>query len=797
MALRFASIPRLTLRQLRCWTPSRLAWPTPVRCFSSDIARHGEVAPKAGVEINWEALSQDDAELFQSLQSAVEALGEEATPDHPMVEVRDKLATAFRDKAALLKRNWTDEMFQEGEEMNEEKVAEIEAAMATDLGRSGGGLQNGQNLGNALDLVGVYMKNYKLDKADAVLARCGPFVSSRGGVWMIKWLNHVSTVRMKQSRHLEALEMLYELELYSPYNAEEAPEFFATLYRNLAWALKALGRLEEAAVYFARMASASQQAKGTLDWFDQWDIGKLAAARGFRDGDMDEFYRGRAQVETALQLQIEQEPDDLVMRAKVHDSLAECYMVVKEYPKAHEHYAAAYDLLLRTVGRQSPLFGKQARHAANLQIAQGFHSEALPFLGEALEVESSKDAVNASELLELVDVIVNAQQRASSDTMASLPSNHRALKRLQQNLKERGLDGTTEYAILCHKMSLLYLHEGQADPNAEKMATAGSTGGVRSECGVLVIDGNEALLGMVPEDSHHPGALRKVGHVDSHMASRTRRGGQSAPRFGRAREVEEKEFLRKVAARAESVFASAASIILGGPARMKYKLVPELSPTLRTKILRITTLNCNAGLLGLRKAAAQVADARENQMQISETNAVQHFLSYLQEHPTWTCYGEAETRNALELGAVKELLIDCRENIGGWLQQSRACGSTVRQVQATTDSGDFFCRHFRVAGLLRWPVQFLDEVEESDSDSDVSTAASSYDVLPWLQDAFLRAGLDEAATESLAMCVDVVLSCEDQSPEERFDDALELLRGQGVPAEALEEFCLQIGAVSE
>ena len=96
--------------------------------------------------------------------------------------------------------------------------------------------------------------------------------------------------------------------------------------------------------------------EGTLDWFDQWDIGKLAAAlgapahrrrargqaagfrgsgsrikpldgpkgfspcfhlpgfhgvtlfwthtqllgrRGFRDGDMDEFYRGRAQVETA------------------------------------------------------------------------------------------------------------------------------------------------------------------------------------------------------------------------------------------------------------------------------------------------------------------------------------------------------------------------------------------------------------------------------------------------------------------------------------------------------------------
>lgn len=157
---------------------------------------HSALAPQDIKEINWDALSKDDAELFESLQAAVDSLGSEATPDHPIVEVRDKLATAFRDKSALLKRNWTDLMFQEGEEMNEEKVAEIEAAMASDLGKSGGGLHNGKNLGNALDLVGVYMKNYKLDKADAVLSRCGPFVSQRGGVWMIKWLNHVLALEL-------------------------------------------------------------------------------------------------------------------------------------------------------------------------------------------------------------------------------------------------------------------------------------------------------------------------------------------------------------------------------------------------------------------------------------------------------------------------------------------------------------------------------------------------------------------------------------------------------------------------
>eukprot|EP00434_Breviolum_minutum_P006114 symbB.v1.2.005388.t1/scaffold316.1/size230253/3 len=123
-------------------------------------------------------------------------------------------------------------------------------------------------------------------------------------------------------------------------------------------------------------------------------------------------------------------------------------------------------------GKQSPLFGKQARHAANLQINQGRYVEALPFLGEALTVEASKDAVNIAELIELVGVMVNAQQRSPPETMAKMSSNHSALKRLQQNVKERGLDTSKDYAILCHKMSLLYLHEGQVDPDAVRTVSS-------------------------------------------------------------------------------------------------------------------------------------------------------------------------------------------------------------------------------------------------------------------------------------------------------------------------------------
>jgi len=374
---------------------------------------------------------------------------------------------AFREKAALLKRDWTDEMFQEGEELNEERVAELEATLARTLV---GGLERGANLGSALDLVGAYMKNYKLDKADMVLLRCAPYISTRGGVWMVKWLNHVSTVRMKQSRHMEALEMLYDLEMYSPYSAEEAPEFFETLNRNLAWALKALGRIDEALVYFERMAKSSTTHKGGLDWFDYWDIGKLAAARGYRDRDMPAFYRGRSTIVEALRMHEEAEPEDLVMRAKVCDSLAECYMVVNEFDDAERHYSSAYSLMLQTVGLRSPLFGKQARHLANLRLAQNRTAEALPFLSQALVVEAGRDAVSVADALDLVDLIVNTQQKCSMEDGHAGSSNHVALKMLQKNLSARGMTNSKEYAVLCHKISLVYMHESRGDAKALRRA---------------------------------------------------------------------------------------------------------------------------------------------------------------------------------------------------------------------------------------------------------------------------------------------------------------------------------------
>lgn len=49
-----------------------------------------------------------------------------------------------------------------------------------------------------------YKKNYKLEKAEAVLLRCTRHAEERSGAWLVKYLNHMSQVRMKQSRDSEA-----------------------------------------------------------------------------------------------------------------------------------------------------------------------------------------------------------------------------------------------------------------------------------------------------------------------------------------------------------------------------------------------------------------------------------------------------------------------------------------------------------------------------------------------------------------------------------------------------------------
>lgn len=242
------------------------------------------------------------------------------------------------EKAAVLRRDWTDEDFQEGEAGNERRVHDLESEFKAIYAKSKS-LDDPVTLGMALDLVGVYLKNYKIAKAAAIVEDALPKCRKRGGVWLIKALNHASTVRMKQQRHAEALVMLRELESLIHFDPAEAVELYDMLYRNLGMALQALNKPEEALSYFLKCATI----KGVATWWDMWDCGYCMATVAFGSNDFHLLRRAGATIADAVPLHLRAEPGEYVMHAKICQALADCYLALSTMATEMQGGAAGLD----------------------------------------------------------------------------------------------------------------------------------------------------------------------------------------------------------------------------------------------------------------------------------------------------------------------------------------------------------------------------------------------------------------------------------------------------------------------
>merc|ERR1712137_801376 len=170
--------------------------------------------------------------------------------------------------------------------------------------------------------------------------------------------------------------------------------------------LRGLGRENEAAAYFLKMADAASRHKPALDWMDLWDLGVLTANRAYHSQQWSEFEKSREILKEALRKQQIMEPHELVLRAKVLSNLGQCYLATGEHADADKYYSEAYKLFDETVGKSSPLFGMQAWACGNLRMAEGKFREALPLLGEALFVEVVGDGLSVSEMAKLHDQIL-------------------------------------------------------------------------------------------------------------------------------------------------------------------------------------------------------------------------------------------------------------------------------------------------------------------------------------------------------------------------------------------------------
>ncbi|KAJ9458152.1 hypothetical protein DIPPA_33632 [Diplonema papillatum] len=362
-----------------------------------------------------------------------------------MGEAHRGLATleAIIEKAACLNRKWTDEEFQDGEAGNEARVLELEQAFAKVYNKEGS-LDDTVTLGMALDLVGAYLKNYKVAKAAAIMDEALPRCRRRGSVWLIKGLNHASTVRMKQQRFAEALIMLRELESLFTYDPQDAVELYDMLYRNMGMVLQALNKSEEALPYYMKCAAI----KGVATWWDRWDVGYCMANLAFKHNDFDLLRKASATIAEAVPLHLSAEPGQFVMNAKIRQALGDCYLALatiqrsaseataqvastiaqfesnsnavavlaeeaipvlpsSEYlARAEEHYIEAHQLFTEHCGYTNDLSGWCAAAAALTMVQRKKHREALTYLAHAVYVYSRSDIPKLAQLLSNLELVM-------------------------------------------------------------------------------------------------------------------------------------------------------------------------------------------------------------------------------------------------------------------------------------------------------------------------------------------------------------------------------------------------------
>ncbi|CAE7832377.1 unnamed protein product [Symbiodinium necroappetens] len=328
-------------------------------------------------------------------------------------------------------------------------------------------LGQSRNLGTAIDLVGAYLKNYEIDKADRLCARIFPLCLERGGIWHFKLLNFYTTVRMKQSRYQEALEMYKEYETLIKFSPDEAWELYDTVYRNFGWIYTSLHDYDKALEYFERCVNVKKKHGVKAHWFDQWDLGKTHARLSLQQGRPERLEMAGQLIEEALAMH-RPKPSDLIMRCKMLNSAGECFSVrgdfcseqkvaERSWDRAIALHEESYELYMKVLGPSKPLTGWAMEDLAGAYKRRGRLEEAKRLILGALRVECSKDIIKLSSMARLLDAVLELHKETGD--LAGLADCQDAINEGLENLQKRRIDRSeaASYAALLQKIAQLLL----------------------------------------------------------------------------------------------------------------------------------------------------------------------------------------------------------------------------------------------------------------------------------------------------------------------------------------------------
>jgi peptide chain release factor subunit 1 len=174
--------------------------------------------------------------------------------------------------------------------------------------------------------------------------------------------------------------------------------------------------------------------------------------------------------------------------------------------------------------------------------------------------------------------------------------------------------------------------------------------------GILVIDASEAGLGILSGDS-----LEIADVLTSGISGKSRKGGQSARRYERGREMEMTYYFHRVAEHATRVFIDSNKVtgmLVGGPGPTKEEFLKGdfLHYELQKKVAAVLDLGYS-GREGVRELVEKAGDILKDVRLVEEKRLVQKFLAEVNRQGGLAVYGLPRVIEALQKASAEVVLV--------------------------------------------------------------------------------------------------------------------------------------------
>jgi len=201
--------------------------------------------------------------------------------------------------------------------------------------------------------------------------------------------------------------------------------------------------------------------------------------------------------------------------------------------------------------------------------------------------------------------------------------------------------------------------------------------------GLLVLDRREAYWGFLRGNRIEP-----MGGSTSTVPGKMRKGGQSAARFGRLREIAINEFYTKVGERSSAIFLAEKDfferfrgVLIGGPSPTKeeFERGSFLHHEIQKRIIGLFDV-AYTNEDGLAELVDAAKDALKGMTVVKEKEFMDRFLKELVKDGGLAAYGEESIRKNLEIGAVDTLLLSATLRKSRLKIKCQSCGYTEEKT---------------------------------------------------------------------------------------------------------------------